>query len=57
MLCYSLEAPQGGASNEYKQHIFSSRNKKHILWIRPLICSYDVIVQIFRVFIIEDINT
>ena len=25
---YSLEVPQGGASNEYPQHMFSWRNKK-----------------------------
>ena len=25
---YSLEAPRRGASNEYPQHMFSSRNKK-----------------------------
>ena len=29
-----------GASNEYPQHMFSSRNKKNIMWIPPLICSY-----------------
>ena len=50
---YSLEAPRRGATNEYPQHMFSSRNKKHIMWILPLICSYDMIVQIFRLFIIE----
>ena len=33
---YSLEVPQRGASNEYPQHMYSSRNKKNI----PLICSY-----------------
>ena len=27
---YSLEAPQRGASNEYPQHMFLSRNKKDI---------------------------
>ena len=27
---YSLEAPRGGASNEYPQHIFLRRNKKSI---------------------------
>ena len=37
---YSLEAPHRGASNEYPQHIFSWRNKKNIMWIPPLICSY-----------------
>ena len=37
---YSLEAPQWGASYEYPQHMFSSRNKKNIMWIPPLICSY-----------------
>ena len=30
MLWYSLEVPQRGASNEYPQHMFSSRNKKDI---------------------------
>ena len=30
-----------GASNEYPQRTFSSRNKKNIMWIPPLICSYD----------------
>ena len=38
---YSLEAPHRGASNEYPQHMFSLRNKKNIMWIPPLICSYD----------------
>ena len=37
---YSLEAPHRGASNEYPQHMFSWRNKKSIIWIPPLICSY-----------------
>ena len=37
---YSLEMPRRGASNEYPQHMFSSRNK-NIMWIPPLICSYD----------------
>ena len=37
---YSLEAPRRGASNEYPQHMFSWRNKKNIVWIPPLICSY-----------------
>ena len=37
---YSLEAPRRGASNEYPQHMFSSINKKNIMWIPPLICSY-----------------
>ena len=30
MLWYSLEAPWRGASNEYPQHMFSSRKKKNI---------------------------
>ena len=30
MLWYSLEVPHQGASNEYPQHMFSSRNKKDI---------------------------
>ena len=37
---YSLEAPWQGASNEYPQHMFSWGNKKNIMWIPPLICSY-----------------
>ena len=28
------------ALNKYLQHMFSSRNKKNIIWIPPLICSY-----------------
>ena len=41
ILCgYSLEAPHRGASTEYPQHMFSLRNKKTIMWIPPLICSY-----------------
>ena len=35
---YSLEAPHIGTSNEYPQHMFSSRNKKNIMWIPPPIC-------------------
>ena len=27
---YSLEVPQQGTSNEYPQHMFSSRNKKNV---------------------------
>ena len=38
---YSLEVPRRGASNEYPQHMFSLRNKKTIMWIPPLICSYE----------------
>ena len=38
---YSLEAPRRGASDEYPQHMFSWRNKKNIVWIPPLIYSYD----------------
>ena len=37
---YSLEAPRRGASNEYPQHMISWRNKKNIMWIPSLICSY-----------------
>ena len=37
---YLLEVPQRGASNEYPQHMFSWRNKKNIMWIPHLICSY-----------------
>ena len=36
----SLEAPHQGTSNEYPQHMFLWRNKKNIMWIPPLICSY-----------------
>ena len=43
MLWYSLEAPQRGASNEYPQHMFSLRNKKNIMWIPPLICSFELL--------------
>ena len=33
---YSLEAPRRGASNEYPQHMFLSRNKKNIdtFWLK-----------------------
>ena len=36
MLWYSLEAPHRGASNEYPQHMFSSRNKKYAdtFWLK-----------------------
>ena len=34
---YSLEAPRGGTSNEYPQHMFSLRNKKTIYLIPTLI--------------------
>ena len=34
-----------GASNEYPQHIFLWRNKKNIMWIPPLICSYGVHIR------------
>ena len=44
---YSLEAPRWGASNEYPQHMFSWRNKKNIMWIPPLICSYAVCLGMF----------
>ena len=40
MLWYSLEAPHRGTSNEYPQHMYSLRNKKNVMWIPPLICSY-----------------
>ena len=38
---YPLEASWRGASNEYPQHMFSWRNEKNIMWIPPLICSYE----------------
>ena len=34
---YSVQAPRQGASNEYPQHMFSSRNKKTIYPIPALI--------------------
>ena len=45
-LGYALEALQGGLFNAYLQHVFSLRNKKNIIWIVPLICSY-VVRQVF----------
>ena len=35
---YSLEAPRQGTSNEYLQHMFSSRNKKNIatFWLKKV---------------------
>ena len=35
---YSLEAPRRGASNEYPQHTFSSRNKQNIsaVWLKKV---------------------
>ena len=47
---YSLEAPHRGASNEYPQHMFSSRNKKNIMWIPPLICSYEYLLKTYGNF-------
>ena len=38
---YSLEGPRRGTSNEYPQCMFSSRNKKNIYMIPPLIKTYD----------------
>ena len=43
---YSLEAPRRGASNEYPQHMFPWRNKKNIMCIPPLICSYVEVPQV-----------
>ena len=37
---YVLEACQGGASNEYHQHMVSYRNKKNNMWIPLLIWGY-----------------
>ena len=48
-LWYSLEAPRQGTSNEYPQHMFSLRNKKNIMWIPPLICSYEFLYIILFV--------
>ena len=50
---YSLEAPQQGASNEYPQHMFSWRNRKNIMWIPPLICSYVCsLIMAFQYFLL-----
>ena len=46
---YSLEAPRRGASNEYPQHTFLWRNKKNIMWITPLICSYAYVVTTWAI--------
>ena len=51
MLWYSLEVPRRGTSNEYPQHMFSSRNKKNIMWIPPLICSYVLCFFLTKVLI------
>ena len=42
MSTHSLEVPRRGASNEYPQDMFLWRNKKNIVWIPSLICSYVV---------------
>ena len=49
---YSLEAPHWGASNEYQQHTFSSRNKKDIRIFRIkkapyllLCCSWNCLIR------------
>ena len=41
MLWVLIRTPRRGASNEYPQHMYSARNKKNIMWIPPLICSYE----------------
>ena len=51
---YSLEAPRRGASNVYPQHMFSWRNKKNIMQIPHLICSY-VLCRIMTYFLQEHI--
>ena len=50
---YSLEAPHRGASNEYPQHMFSSRNTEALLMsthnicfrreIRKILCGYPLL--------------
>ena len=40
VLIRSTSVRQWGASNEYPQYMFLERNKKNIMWIPPLICSY-----------------
>ena len=42
MLWVLIRSASTGGSNEYPQHMFSWRNKKNIMWIPPLICSYVV---------------
>ena len=45
---YSLEVPHRGTSNEYPQHMFSSRNKKNIyliIWILFLARSVNYLSQ------------
>ena len=41
-LIFMKNSYERGASNEYPQHMYSSRNKKNIIWIPPLICSYAI---------------
>ena len=38
VVLYSLEVPHRGTSNEYPQHMFSSRNKKNIgtFWLKKV---------------------
>ena len=40
MLWILIRSALARPSNEYPQHMFSSRNKKNIMWIPPLICSH-----------------
>ena len=47
---YSLEASQWDSSNEYPQHMLSCRKKKNIMWISPLIWSYDVFLWLVYIF-------
>ena len=46
MLWDSLEAPRRGASNEYPQHMFLSRNKKNIdtFWLKKSAVSRAMII-------------
>ena len=45
MLWYSLEVARQGASDEYPQHMFSSRNKKNIYLITTLIKTYMYVIN------------
>ena len=56
---YSLEVPRRGTSNEYPQHMYSSRNQKNIMWIPhppTLICSYAIprLLKIYKRVTDED---
>ena len=51
---YSLEVPRRGASNEFPQHMFLSRNKKNIdtFWLKKV--SYQELCIFVKPFILAD---